>query len=105
MLNAPLHRGRLFMTRESKIETYLVKRVTAEGGEVRKVAWIGRRNAPDRRVMRPNRLPVWVELKAPKKGLTRAQKREHERMVRLGENVHVIKTIGQVDHFMEFGYV
>lgn len=39
--------------RESEIEKYLVQRVKALGGEVRKVAWIGRRGAPDRLVMLP----------------------------------------------------
>lgn len=39
--------------RESQIEKYLVERVTALGGEVRKVKWIGRRGAPDRLVMLP----------------------------------------------------
>lgn len=37
--------------RESDIEKYLVKRVKALGGEIRKVAWIGREGAPDRLVM------------------------------------------------------
>ena len=39
--------------RESVIEQYLVDRVKALGGEVRKVKWIGRRGAPDRLVMLP----------------------------------------------------
>ena len=39
--------------RESVIEKYLVQRVKALGGEVRKVNWIGRRGAPDRLVMLP----------------------------------------------------
>jgi len=38
---------------ESNVEDYLVKRVTALGGEVRKVKWIGRKSAPDRLVMLP----------------------------------------------------
>ena len=33
--------------RESTIEDYLVERVKALGGEVRKVKWIGRHGAPD----------------------------------------------------------
>ena len=39
--------------RERDIEDYLVKRVKAMGGEVRKVQWIGRNSAPDRLVMLP----------------------------------------------------
>lgn len=41
--------------RESIIEAHLVKRVKEMGGEVRKVKWIGRRGAPDRLVMLPDR--------------------------------------------------
>lgn len=41
--------------KEHDIEAYLVKRVEELGGEIRKVKWIGRRNAPDRVVMLPER--------------------------------------------------
>ena len=40
---------------ERDIERYLVGRVKALGGEVRKVMWIGRAGAPDRLVMLPPR--------------------------------------------------
>ena len=96
---------------ESKIEEYLVKKVEALGGEVRKVQWVGRANAPDRVVMLPagklNWLGVsciWVELKNPGTIKTfpanaheRAQHREHERMRKLGQRVEVIGTLEQVD--------
>ena len=75
--------------RESKIEKALVKRVKAEGGEVRKVQWIGRRGAPDRLVMLPGRNPVLVELKAPKGRLSKLQEREHE-ILRQWFVVHVV---------------
>lgn len=39
--------------KESTIERHLVKCVKALGGEVRKVAWVGRQGAPDRLVMLP----------------------------------------------------
>lgn len=79
---------------EREVEAYLKKRVEALGGEVRKVQWVGRKNAPDRLVMlpatyktvqlaaygfippredewldRPART-LWVELKNPKTILT-----------------------------------
>ena len=115
---------------ENDIEAYLVKRVKELGGEVRKVQWVGRRNAPDRRVMIPERqvgqrsaarldgsrrvwiakkppLLVWVELKNPETVKTfpanaheRAQHREHERMRRCGEKVVVIGTIEQVEELL-----
>lgn len=80
--------------RERDIERHLVKRVKELGGEVRKVAWVGRRDAPDRFVMLPplpagtvlketigplkmqwRRLTdrptaIWVEVKNPKTVLT-----------------------------------
>lgn len=100
---------------ERDIEDYLVKRVKAMGGEVRKVQWIGRNGAPDRLVMlpwtawlctesrdQPN--TIWVELKNPKTIVTfpadareRAQHREHERMRALGQRVEVIGTLYQVE--------
>lgn len=102
--------------RESTIEKYLVKRVKELGGEVRKVAWVGRQGAPDRLVMLPRGTPtmpfgwanqpasLWVELKNPDTIKTfpanaheRAQYREHERMRKLGQRVEVIGTIEQVD--------
>lgn len=107
------------MTLERDIEKYLVKRVKELKGVVRKIKWIGQRNAPDRLVLLPARtvLPtpenrstvrsaraVWVELKNPETIKTfpanaheRAQYREHQRMRKLGQRVEVIGTFAQVD--------
>ena len=88
---------------ERDIEAYLVKRVKAAGGEVRKVKWIGRKGAPDRVVMFPPSRPgnmgllVWVELKAPGKGATPAQAREHGLMREAGQYVWVINSFIKVD--------
>ena len=98
-------------TRERDIESYLVKRVKAMGGEVRKVQWIGRRGAPDRCVMMPARedfLPgsvidpetIWVELKAPGKKAESHQLREHERMREMGQRVEVIDSFAGVDELL-----
>ena len=83
--------------RERDIEAYLVIRVRAMGGEIRKARWIGRAGAPDRRVMLPGRPPVWVELKAPGRKPTAQQLREHERMRRLGEVVKVVDSLQGVE--------
>lgn len=92
--------------RESDIERYLVRMAKAVGGEVRKVQWIGRRGAPDRLVMLPRGLhailnggatSVWVELKAPGRKPTAQQRREHERMRRMGQTVVVIDSMAGVD--------
>jgi hypothetical protein len=106
--------------RESDIEDYLVKRVKAMKGEVRKVQWIGRNGAPDRFVMLPPKfvreagdvlvyegLGVWVELKSPETIRTfpadareRAQAREHKRMRELGQRVEVIGTLEGVEELL-----
>lgn len=96
--------------RESQIESYLVERVKALGGEVRKVKWIGRHGAPDRIVMLPPtplgegiRLPgktLWVELKAPGEKAKPHQAREHERMRRMGQRVEVVDSFESVDEVL-----
>lgn len=99
--------------KERVIEAYLVKRVKALGGEVRKVQFIGRTGAPDRLVMLPQRekenslsrtfndmfhpTTIWVELKAPGEKAKAHQVREHERMRRMGQRVEVIDSIEGVD--------
>ena len=100
--------------RESQIEKHLVKRVKELGGEVRKVQWIGRRGAPDRLVMLPERaggdiytfsqMPaqsLWVELKAPGVKPEPHQLREHERMRKMGQRVVVIDSIEGVEELLQ----
>ena len=97
--------------RESTIEQYLVDRVKALGGEVRKVRWIGRHGAPDRLVMLPCRSDIvsfvrgpntiWVELKAPGEKAKPHQVREHERMRKMGQRVVVIDSIEGVDKVLQ----
>lgn len=97
--------------RERDIEQHLVKRVKELGGEVRKVKWIGRRGAPDRLVMLPERWAnagvaldprscVWVELKATGIPPETHQLREHERMRRMGQRVVVIDSIEGVEELL-----
>jgi len=85
--------------RESDIEQYLVERVKALGGEVRKVKWIGRRGAPDRIVILPG-LFVWVELKAPGRRADPHQLREHRRMLHMGQRVEVVDSFEGVDEVL-----
>lgn len=93
--------------RESDIEDYLVKRVKAMGGEVRKVKWIGRIGAPDRLVMLPFIVngcitcpTLWVELKAPGEKARPSQVREHERMRAMGQRVEVIDSLEGVEELL-----
>jgi hypothetical protein len=103
--------------RERDIEAYLVKRVKALGGEVRKVKWIGRRGAPDRLVMLPEVRrgqsvhlamwseqafgTIWVELKATGVEPESHQLREHARMEKMGQRVVVIDSIEGVDRLLD----
>ncbi len=85
--------------REHTIERYLVSRVRAKGGEIRKVKWPGRHGAPDRIVMLPGNT-LWVELKAPGEQCRPHQRREHERMRRMGQRVVVIDSFNGVDEVL-----
>lgn len=84
------------MTRESKIEEYAALRVKAAGGQIRKVKWIGRKGAPDRRIMLPGKC-MWVEFKAPGVKIEDHQEREHRRMREMGEDVRVVDSFQGVD--------
>lgn len=85
--------------RESQIEKHLVQQVNTMGGQVRKVSWIGRNGAPDRRVMLPGKC-FWIELKATGEVPTAAQMREHKRMSDMGEVVHVADSIEKVNEVL-----
>ena len=74
-------------------------RVRELGGEVRKVRWIGRNGAPDRRVMLVTG-PFWVEVKAPGAPLKPHQAREHKRMRMHGEMVFVVDSIEAIEELL-----
>jgi hypothetical protein len=82
--------------RESDVIRHFKRIVKCLGGEMRKVEWIGRRGAPDHRVMIPGvRIDLrpaafWVEFKAPGEKLKPHQAREHTRMRAAGEQVFVV---------------
>jgi hypothetical protein len=88
--------------RESTIEAHLVQRVKELGGECRKVQWIGRKGAPDRLVMLPDRArsALWVELKAPGEKVKPHQQREHDRMRGMGQRVVVVDSIEGVEELL-----
>ena len=87
--------------REHEIEKYLVQQAKALQGEVRKVKFIGHRGAPDRLLMLPAGVLVWIELKAPGKKPEPHQLREHERMRKMGQRVEVIDSLEGVDELMK----
>lgn len=85
--------------RESAIETAFCRRVSALGGEVRKVKWLDRNGAPDRVAMADDGCLVWVELKQPNGGLSAQQKLEHARLRRRGQRVDVIWNIEDANNW------
>jgi hypothetical protein len=86
---------------EDKIEDYLVERVEATGGEVRKVTFPGRRGAPDRLCGWPNGRHGLVETKRPRGKAEPHQLREHSRLRSIGLGVEVIDTRAKVDIYVE----
>lgn len=83
--------------RERDIERQLVKAVRAAGGEIRKLAWVGRRAAPDRLVKLPGKPVVFVELKAPGGRLSRLQDLEHRRLRAIGLDVRVVWKLEDIE--------
>lgn len=86
--------------RERDIERALVKAVKAKGGEIRKLAWVGRRAAPDRLVKLPGRQVMFVELKAPGGRLSRLQEVEHRRLLAIGLDVRVVWRVEDIEGVM-----
>ncbi|UQP02260.1 hypothetical protein L0Z36_10270 [Burkholderia multivorans] len=85
---------------EKTVETYLVDRVRAAGGDAYKFTSPQRRSVPDRIVaFQPGRL-YFVELKRPGNKPTKPQLREHERLRTLGCDVRVIDSREAVDAFV-----
>lgn len=82
--------------RESAIEKYLHDRVTALGGEWRRMQWIGRRHAQDDFVMLPGR-HMFIECKRPLEKATGGQEREKARLRAAGCSVHVVSTTAEID--------
>ena len=85
------------MIRERDVEAYLKKRVEEKGVKIRKARWIGRRGAPDRRILGH----CWVEVKAPDGRLDGHQIREIADMRLAGEIVEVVYSFHDVDCLVE----
>jgi len=100
---------------ERDIRKALKDRVEAYGGEIRAVAWLGRRYAPDVLCLFPmgsrykgqlesydqsDALHPFIETKAPGGKPTIGQLREHERMRNAGCRVKVISTLEQLDAWL-----
>lgn len=87
---------------ESKIETRLVKKVKSElKGLCYKFISPGNAGVPDRIVLARSGMVFFVETKAPGKDLEPHQKRQKEKIEKLGCKVFVIDSIDSVDKFIE----
>lgn len=86
---------------EKTVETYLVDRVRAAGGDAYKFSSPARVSVPDRIVVFPPARIYFVEVKRPGGKPTRGQLREHERLRALGCDVRVIDSREGVDAFVQ----
>lgn len=86
---------------EKAIEGYFCREVKKLGGEAEKFTSPQRRSVPDRIAMFPGGLLFFVELKAPGKKPTAAQKRDHERRRAMGFNVRILDTKEAINEFIE----
>mgnify|MGYP003297222271 CR=1 FL=1 len=87
--------------REREIESYLRKRVEEHGGVCEKFIPDLDSGMPDRIVMLPGGVLVWVETKKPKGGkVSPIQLYQHGRLRKLGQAVEVGWTKVQADEFI-----
>lgn len=88
--------------RERTVEAHLVAQVLATGGITRKAQWIGRSGCPDRFCAWPvSQRSAWVELKGDGGKLSVHQAHEMARLRGCGETVVALKSIEEVDAFIE----
>jgi hypothetical protein len=86
--------------RENKVERYLKKQVTAQGGVSRKWVSPNHDGVPDQIII--SRGVVWfVEVKSVDGVLSSVQKREHKRLRNAGANVTTVYGDVGVDTFIE----
>lgn len=85
---------------EYKIEAYLVKRVKELGGVAEKFVSPGKSGVPDRIVLLPGGLLLFVECKATGKKATPAQERDHDRRRSLGFKCFVVDSFEKIDDML-----
>lgn len=86
------------LTREREVELRLVNLVSAHGGLCLKFVPDQAPGMPDRQVLMPGGVTVWVELKRPKGGrLSPLQMWRHEQLRKLGQRVEIVWTKEQAE--------
>ena len=87
---------------EAAVEQYLRRRVEAKGGRCVKFDPGNYRGWPDRIVLLPHGITVWVETKRPTSGrVAPAQRLVHEELRRLGQRVEIVWSKDDVDGLLE----
>lgn len=87
---------------ENEVEGHLRRRVEKAGGLCVKFLPDFARGFPDRIVLLPRGVLVWVETKRPKGGvLSPVQKVQHVLLRRLGQRVEVVWTKDQADDLID----
>lgn len=85
---------------EKQIEKHLVRRVEARGGLAVKFPPLFFAGFPDRIVLMPGGVVVFVELKAPGQRPRALQERVHARLRGLGFRVEVLDGVASVENFL-----
>lgn len=86
--------------REKNVEIYLREQIKKIGGIAYKFVSPGNAGVPDRLVLLPNGLCIFVELKAPGKKTTALQNVQINRIENLGFKVKILDSVEMVDKFM-----
>ena len=87
--------------RESEIERKLVYEVRQLGGMAYKFVSPGNTGVPDRIVVMPGGVIIFVELKAEAGRLTNGQKRQISKLRNLGMRVDVIRGMAGLEDFLD----
>lgn len=87
--------------RESEIEKILVREVKKLGGKAYKWVSPGNDGVPDRIVVFPNRMPVFVELKTDTGKLSALQKVQCKKLLDLGQKVEIVYGIDGLSQFFQ----
>ena len=88
-------------TSEKAIEAYLRRRVEAEGGICLKYSNPNQVGYPDRAVLLPGGVTVWVELKSTGEKPSKLQRERFREMESIGHSVAVLDSKEAVDGFMD----
>lgn len=85
---------------EKELERYLVKEIKKRGGRAYKFISPGNDGVPDRIVIMPGCVPVFVELKTESGRLTELQRVQINRLEELEQDVWILHGKIAVDNFL-----